>query len=68
MFIRTGKPIENWGGAVPIDGFPKSGSVDMLKDLIADWTPWRQTERKYDPAKGCTQGDRTPESDKAPAE
>ena len=24
----------------------------MLKDLIADWVPWRQTEQKYDPAKG----------------
>ena len=47
---KTGQPIANWGGAVPIDGFPKSGSVDLLKDLIADWTPWRQTEQKYDPA------------------
>lgn len=49
---KTGKPIEGWGAAVPVAGFPKSGSVDMLKDLIADWVPWRQTEQKYDPAKG----------------
>jgi quinoprotein glucose dehydrogenase len=49
---RTGRPLENWGSAVPVDGFPKSGSIDLLKDLIADWTPWRQTEQKYDPAKG----------------
>ena len=49
---RTGRPLENWGGAVPVDGFPKSGSIDLLKDLISDWTPWRQTEQKYDPAKG----------------
>lgn len=49
---KTGVPIENWGGAVPVAGFPKSGSIDLLKDLIADWTPWRQTEQTYDPAKG----------------
>ena len=49
---KTGKPLEGWGGAGPVAGFPKSGSVDLLKDLIADWVPWRQTEQKYDPAKG----------------
>jgi glucose dehydrogenase len=49
---KTGKPLENWGGAVPVAGFPQSGSIDLLKDLIADWVPWRQTEQKYDPAKG----------------
>ena len=30
----------------------KTGSVDMLKDLIADWQPWRQTEQKYDADQG----------------
>jgi glucose dehydrogenase len=49
---RTGKPLEKWGGAVPVAGFPKSGSIDLLKDLIADWVPWLQTEQKLDPAKG----------------
>jgi quinoprotein glucose dehydrogenase len=49
---KTGKPLEGWGGAVPVAGFPKSGSIDLLKDLIADWIPWRQTEQKYDAAKG----------------
>ena len=49
---KTGQPLPGWGGAVPIAGFPKSGSVDLLKDLIADWIPWRQTEQQYDPAKG----------------
>ncbi len=34
---ETGRPLEDWGEAVPIDGFPSSGSVDMLADLIADW-------------------------------
>ena len=37
---------------MPVTGFPKTGSVDLLKDLIADWVPWRQTEQKYDAAKG----------------
>ena len=27
-------------------GFPKSGSVDLLKDLIADWGPWLQTRSR----------------------
>jgi glucose dehydrogenase len=49
---KTGQPLEKWGGAVPIPEFPKTGSVDLLKDLIADWIPWRQTEQKYDAAKG----------------
>lgn len=50
--IKTGKPIEGWGEAVPVAGFGKTGSVDMLKDLIADWQPWKQAEQKYDAAKG----------------
>ena len=49
---KTGQPIENWGTAVPIRGFPKSGSVDMLKDLIADWQPWIDAKLPYDPANG----------------
>jgi glucose dehydrogenase len=49
---KTGKPLEGWGGAVPVTGFPKSGSVDLLKDLIADWDPWLQAKLPYDAAKG----------------
>ena len=49
---KTGKPIEGWGEAVPVAGFGKSGSVDMLKDLIADWPIWKQSEQKYDATKG----------------
>jgi quinoprotein glucose dehydrogenase len=49
---RTGKPLERWGGAVPVAGFPKTGSVDLLKDLIADWDPWLQAKQPYDAAKG----------------
>jgi quinoprotein glucose dehydrogenase len=49
---KTGQPLEGWGGAVPIPGFPKTGSVDALKDLIADWEPWTTAKQSYDAAKG----------------
>jgi quinoprotein glucose dehydrogenase len=39
---HTGQPIEGFGGAVPIEGFPKTGTVDLLKDL----------GHPYDPNKG----------------
>ena len=49
---KTGQPLENWGGAVPVRGFPKTGSVDLLKDLIADWDPWKNAKLPYDAAQG----------------
>ncbi|MEX2571952.1 MAG: PQQ-binding-like beta-propeller repeat protein [Gemmatimonadota bacterium] len=29
----TGRPVEGFGGAIPIEGFPPSGTVDMLATL-----------------------------------
>ena len=49
---KTGRPLENWGGSVPVLGFPKTGSVDLLKDLIADWEPWTTLKQQYDPNAG----------------
>jgi quinoprotein glucose dehydrogenase len=49
---RTGRPLEGWGGAVPINGFPKTGSIDLLKDLIADWEPWLNAKQTYNPNAG----------------
>ncbi len=49
---KTGKPLEGWGTGVPVAGFPKTGSIDLLQDVIADWGPWKQSELKYDAAKG----------------
>ena len=49
---KTGQPLEGCGTAVPVRGFPKTGSVDMLKDLIADWSPWVDAKQPYDPANG----------------
>ena len=37
---ETGRPLEEWGTAVPIEGFSRTGVVDLLSDLIADWDPW----------------------------
>ncbi|MDX1403321.1 MAG: PQQ-binding-like beta-propeller repeat protein [Woeseiaceae bacterium] len=33
---ETGVPLENWGRKVPIEGFPETGVVDMLVDLLSD--------------------------------
>ena len=30
--IETGEPLANWGTGVPIEGFPPSGSVDLVAD------------------------------------
>ena len=49
---KTGQPLPNWGGAVPILGFPKSGTVDLVKDLIADWEPWLNAKQAYNPNQG----------------
>ena len=49
---KTGQPLEGWGGNVPVAGFPKSGSIDLLKDLIADWDPWTSAKKPYDAAAG----------------
>ena len=49
---RTGQPLANWGGSVPIPGFPKTGSIDVLKDLIADWEPWTKLKQPFNPNAG----------------
>jgi quinoprotein glucose dehydrogenase len=45
---KTGRPLENWGGAIPIVGFPKTGSVDLLRDVVQDWEPWLKAGKPYD--------------------
>ena len=49
---ETGEPLANWGEAVPIEGFPPSGSVDLVADLIEDWGPWENLNQPYDPEQG----------------
>ena len=48
----TGRPLENWGRPVPVDGFNDSGTVDLVEDLISDWGPWVAMDRPYDPSIG----------------
>ncbi len=38
---KTGLPLENWGGDVNLTGFPETGTVDLIPDLISDWGPWQ---------------------------
>ena len=46
---ETGKPLENWGQPVPLDGFEETGVVDMIPDLVRDWGPWLNSGQEYDP-------------------
>ena len=49
---ETGQPLENWGRPVPLSGFPQTGVVDLVEDLISDWEPWTSSGRAYDPDQG----------------
>jgi quinoprotein glucose dehydrogenase len=46
---ETGKPLAGWGSGIPLEGFPPTGSVDLVKDVIKDWEPWLNLRRTYDP-------------------
>ena len=50
---KTGEHLENWGTRVPLPGFPTSGVVDMLPDLVQGLgAVARRPVYKYDPDKG----------------
>ena len=49
---KTGQHLEDWGTRVPSPGFPASGVVDMLPNLVRDWQPWLTSGLKYSPDKG----------------
>ncbi len=49
---RTGRPLENWGSTVPVEGFSTTGVVDLLPDLLTGWGPWEAYEGTYDPDYG----------------
>ena len=38
---KTGRPLEDWGASVPLDGFSETGVRDLLPNLLADWGPWQ---------------------------
>jgi quinoprotein glucose dehydrogenase len=37
---HTGQPVEGFGGSVPIEGFPETGTVDLLADLGHPYDPY----------------------------
>lgn len=45
----TGLPVENWGKPVALEHFPRTGVVDLLPDLLADWEPWLSSGLEYNP-------------------
>jgi glucose dehydrogenase len=49
---ETGQPLEGWGTGVPIEGFPTTGSVDLVKDILDGYGPWEDLNREYDPFMG----------------
>ena len=49
---KTGEHLENWGQPVPLPGFPKTGVVDLLPDLLEDWGPWQAYNQPFDPDYG----------------
>ncbi|MDA9185114.1 PQQ-binding-like beta-propeller repeat protein, partial [Gammaproteobacteria bacterium] len=38
---KTGLPLENWGNAFPVGGYPKTGVIDLVPQLVEDWQPWQ---------------------------
>ena len=49
---RTGRPLKDWGTAVPLEGFPDSGGIDLIPPLVADWGRWQDRAASYDPGYG----------------
>jgi glucose dehydrogenase len=45
---KTGQHLEGFGGAVPIEGFPSTGVVDPLVDLVRDWLPFEELGQPLD--------------------
>ena len=49
---ETGRPLENWGRPIPLDGFPQSGGLDLIPPLVEDWGRWLDRAASYDPGYG----------------
>lgn len=39
---KTGRPLENWGTQVSLEGFSQTGVVDLIPDLVGDWGRWEE--------------------------
>ena len=52
---KTGRPLENWGAPVPVEGFYPTGVRDLIPNLVGDWGPWQDYLAQggtYDPDHG----------------
>ena len=52
---KTGRPLEDWGGAFPVGGYPDTGVIDLIPYLVDDWGPWQDflvAGGEYDPNYG----------------
>ena len=45
---KTGRPLENWGTQVPLDGFSGTGVNDLIPPLVSDWGRWQDRAASYD--------------------
>jgi quinoprotein glucose dehydrogenase len=55
---ETGRPLEAWGAPVGIESFSRTGVVDLIPDLVADWARWQEYIAgggTYDPDHGIPQ-------------
>ena len=49
---KTGRPLENWGTSVPLDGFSDTGTIDLIPPLVSDWGRWQDRAASYNPGEG----------------
>ena len=45
---KTGRPLENWGTRVPLEGFSDTGTIDLIPPLVSDWGRWQDRSASYD--------------------
>ena len=45
---KTGLPLEGFGRPVPVEGFPDTGVVDALEDLVRGWLPFEELGQPLD--------------------
>ena len=45
---KTGRPLENWGASVPLDGFGETGALDLIPPLVKDWGRWQDRAASFD--------------------
>ncbi|MBT8146895.1 MAG: PQQ-binding-like beta-propeller repeat protein, partial [Gammaproteobacteria bacterium] len=52
---KTGLPLEGWGADFPVGGYPQTGVIDLVPQLVDGWGPWQDyvvAGGSYDPDYG----------------